>query len=163
MKRETALNELAANSSRGSNREASLSDAATPNSEVNGRLVRGWRKRLLLALAGLFFVLGAAGTIIPGLPATPFLLLTSYFLVRTSPRLNAILLRSRLFGPLLVDWQEHGGVKKHVKVKAIGVVIVAVAIAIYLSSHSVWVMFAIASLATVGIVVILRLPDLKQP
>ena len=81
--------------------------------------------RLLhIALAGFFFLLGGLGAVLPGLPATPFLLLTSYFLARSSPRWNAILLRSRFVGPLLVDWQQRGGVRLHVKVKATLIVVV---------------------------------------
>lgn len=121
-------------------------------------LVRGVRRVLFLSCAGACFVLGLLGVVLPGLPATPFLLLCSFFLIRTSPRLNAALRRSRLFGPILVDWQEHGGVRQHVKLKAIVVVALAVAITIVVSGYSLTATLGVITLAAVGVTVILRLP-----
>ena len=136
-------------------------DAKPPvskGSPQESSVAKGWRRVAYLSLAGVFFVLGVAGTVLPGLPATPFLLLTSYFLIRSSPRLNRKLLQSRFFGPLLVDWQVHGGVRLHVKVKAIVVVLLTVAFTIYISGYSGLVAAAISALAAVGIAVICRQP-----
>ena len=68
-------------------------------------IANGWRRIALLTLGGLFFCLGVLGAFLPGLPATPFLMLTSYFLIRSSPRWNDKLLQSRVFGSILSDWQ----------------------------------------------------------
>jgi uncharacterized membrane protein YbaN (DUF454 family) len=68
------------------------------------------------------------------------------------------LLRSRLFGPILTDWQFHGGVRKHVKIKAVVVVLMAVCLSVYLTHRSLPLSFTIVLLATIGIVVIVRLP-----
>src|SRR5688572_19661559 len=46
--------------------------------------VHGWRKVVYLLLAGLSLSLGLLGVLLPGLPTTPFVLLGSYFLVRSS-------------------------------------------------------------------------------
>jgi uncharacterized membrane protein YbaN (DUF454 family) len=78
-------------------------------------------KLFYLPPAALFFVLAAVGVFIPGLPTTQFLLLTSYFLVRSSPRLNARLQRSRFFGTILMDWHVHGGIRRDVKEKAVSI------------------------------------------
>lgn len=120
------------------------------------------RKAIYLTLAALFFLLGALGIILPGLPTTPFLLLTSFFLVRSSPRLNAALLRSKVFGSILTDWQVHGGVRKDVRVKSIVAVLIMVAATIYLSGYSPWATLGVLSLALVGITVILRLPSARE-
>jgi uncharacterized membrane protein YbaN (DUF454 family) len=111
-----------------------------------------------MALAGLFFVLGALGAILPILPTTPFLLLTSYFLTRTSPRLNQWLLTSRFFGPILRDWQQRGGVRPEVKVKAIIVVLMAVSLSLWLTDLPSTLRWVVAIMALIGIGVILRLP-----
>ncbi len=124
--------------------------------------VHGWKKLVLLSFAGVFFGLGVLGAFLPGLPATPFLLLTSYFLVRSSPRLNAALLRSRLFGRILIDWQVHGGVRPDVKVKAIVAVVIAVMLTIFLSGYSLLPTLTVILLAAIGITVILRLPSARQ-
>src|SRR4051794_29896613 len=76
--------------------------------------------RLLYVGAGLFFVLLAVvGVVTPLLPTTPFLLLAAYFFARSSARLHNWLLRSRLFGGLIRDWQRHRGVRPRVKVVAL--------------------------------------------
>ena len=118
----------------------------------------GWRRAVYLTLAGFFFALGALGAVLPGLPTTPFLLLASFFLIRTSPRLHRALLRSRFFGPILVDWQVHGGIRPAVRMQAIVVVLLAVLFSLYLSRDSWIIMSVIFTLASVGLVVILKLP-----
>src|SRR5690606_24320596 len=80
------------------------------------------KRRCFLLLRGVFFGLGVVGVLVPGIPATPFLLLTRYCLLRSSPRLDAMLLRSRVFAPLLVDWQLQRGARKRVKVVSIVIV-----------------------------------------
>lgn len=126
--------------------------------EATNSVISHAKRILFLLLAGVFFVLGVAGALLPVLPATPFLLLTSYFLVRTSPRLNALLLRSRWFGPILTDWQVNGGVRPTMKVKAIVVVLIAVALTIYFSGDALMPKLLVTGLAAVGICVILLLP-----
>ena len=121
-------------------------------------IARGLKRLAFQILAGIFFGLGALGAVLPGLPATPFLLLTSYFLLRSCPRLNEALVQSRLFGPILTDWQMHGGVRRDVKVQAIVVVVIAVGATIILSGYSIVPSLTVILLASVGIAVIVRLP-----
>ena len=72
-----------------------------------------------MALGILCIVLGGIGVVLPGVPTTPFLLLASYLLVRSHRGLHARLLRSRTFGPLIRDWQEHRAVSRRVKIVAL--------------------------------------------
>lgn len=119
-------------------------------------------KRILcLAAAGLFFALGVLGAILPVLPATPFLLLTSYFLVRSSPKLNEKMLNARLVGPVLRDWQERGGIRPDVKVQAIVIVAIAVAGTAWAAEFKMPLTGIVAGLALVGVIVIYRLPEAK--
>jgi uncharacterized membrane protein YbaN (DUF454 family) len=127
--------------------------------------VTGPKRIVFMILAGLFFVLGALGAVLPVLPTTPFLLLTSYFLARSSPRLNSWLLASRFFGPILKDWQQLGGVRPDVKVKAIMIVLLAVSLSLWLTDLSSTLRWIVATIALIGIGVILRLPtpDSAEP
>lgn len=122
--------------------------------------VTGVRRVLYLFLAALFFVLGSAGVILPGLPTTPFLLLTSFFLLRASPKLNERLLKSRMFGPILSDWQNRGGIRRHVKVKAVAVVLIAIALMLWLSPLPQALKLAVCGIAAIGLIVIVRLPEI---
>lgn len=125
-------------------------------------IVRGWKRIVYLLAGGFFFLLGALGAFLPGLPATPFLMLASYFLVRTSPRAHQALLKSRLFGPILIDWQTNGGVRRHIKQKATIFVILTVGISIWLTGQSQIAVLCICSLAAIGLIVVWRLPDVRR-
>lgn len=121
--------------------------------------VGGLRRAAMLILAGVFFVLAALGAFLPVLPTTPFLLLTSYLLVRSSPRLNAALLSSRLFGPILTDWQVHRAVRRDIKIKAVTIVVLTVTVSLCLTSAPLWLALAVVALALFGIGFVLRLPE----
>ncbi|MFY9254275.1 MAG: DUF454 family protein [Fuerstiella sp.] len=121
--------------------------------------VTGLRRMLYLLLAGGFFVLAMAGVILPGLLTTPFLLLTSYFLVRSYPRLNERLIKSKLFGPILVDWHVKGGVRRAVKAKAISFVFLAIGLSVYVTQFSLVPSLIVSVAAGIGIVVIVKLPE----
>ncbi|WP_298869367.1 YbaN family protein [uncultured Gimesia sp.] len=123
--------------------------------------VTGVKKFLYLFLAALFFVLGALGVALPVLPTTPFLLLTSYFLIRTSPRLNRALLRSPILGEVLKDWQQDGGVRLSVKIQAISIVIVIILATLIFTPLSMTFKVVLVVLASIGILVIVRLPRLN--
>lgn len=124
--------------------------------------VTGLKKLIFVLAAGFFLVLGVLGVAIPGLPTTPFLLLTSYFLVRVSPKLNRKLLASHFIGPILTDWQVQRGVRRDIKVKAIIVVVIAVSATIYFSTTPPWLTGGVIVVALIGVFVIIRLPTLES-
>lgn len=75
----------------------------------------------LYKLLGLGFVaLAGLGVILPVLPTTPFLLVAAACFARSSPEWHARLLANKLFGPLLVDWQQRRCVS--LKTKLVSVV-----------------------------------------
>ena len=124
-------------------------------------LRRGLRRVGFVAL-GLFFVgMAFLGVLLPGLPATPFLLLASYCFVRSSPRLHRWLHRSPLFGRLLRDWETHRGMRLPVKVTAMTMVVVAVSASITFSGLPPWAKATIGALALVGLTVIWRIPTIR--
>ena len=124
----------------------------------------GWNARrvLYLVMAGTFTALGALGAILPVLPTTPFLLLASYFLARSSPRLNEALLNSRFLGPVLRDWQKHHGIRPNVRIQALVTVIVVLTLTIAFASPSTTVSIAIGGLGLIGLIVILKLPAVRE-
>ena len=123
--------------------------------------VVGLSRVIHLLLAGLFFGLAVLGAVLPVLPTTPFLLLTSYFLARSSPRWNRVLLNSRFFGPILRDWQQHRGVRRSVKVRAVALVVLFVGVSCWATNPSLPVFGMIAAAAGVGIAVVIFLPEVK--
>jgi uncharacterized membrane protein YbaN (DUF454 family) len=125
-------------------------------------LARGPRGVAYVALGCVFVGLGALGAVLPVMPTTPFLLVASFFFVRSSPRLNRRLARSPLFGPFLRDWQQHRGVRPRVKVLAVAVLAVVVGASVARGNLA-WPLVALLlALAAVGLAVVLRLPTIRD-
>ncbi len=73
-------------------------------------------KRSFFVICGILCVLlGAAGTVVPGLPTTPFLLLASWLFYRSSPYLRNKLLASWL-GKYIRDYEKQKGITWQKKV-----------------------------------------------
>lgn len=64
-----------------------------------------WRW-FLQALGLLAVLLGVAGIFLPGLPATPFLLLAAWLFARANPAWEARLLAHPSLGPSIRAWRE---------------------------------------------------------
>ncbi|MEO0882149.1 MAG: YbaN family protein [Pseudomonadota bacterium] len=69
---------------------------------------------ILIGLAALG--LGALGVVLPLLPTTPFILLAAFAFARSSDRLHAWLLRHKIFGPLIRNWNENGSIGRKAKI-----------------------------------------------
>ncbi|WPB57479.1 YbaN family protein [Xylophilus sp. GOD-11R] len=69
----------------------------------------------LHAFAVLCLVLGLIGAVVPGMPTTVFILMAAWAAARSSPRLHAWLMRNRVFGPMLLNWQNGGTVSRRAK------------------------------------------------
>ncbi len=82
--------------------------------------------RLVYAGLGLLSVaLAVIGVVLPLLPTVPFLLLAAFCFANSSERLHGWLLDHTVFGPMIIDWQEHGAIRPAAK-KAATVSIAAV-------------------------------------
>lgn len=132
------------------------------NSPNRPPLVSGLRGAAFVVLGCIFVGLGALGAVLPVLPTTPFLLLASFFFIRSSPRLNDRLMRSPFFGPFLRDWHHHRGVRPRVKVTAIATVCLAVTASIFWGNLSGLTLTLLLVLASIGVVVVLRLPVVRD-
>lgn len=119
----------------------------------------GWRRAFFILAAAGALVLGVLGVILPGLPTTPFVLVASYCLLRSSPRLHARLLQSRLFGDVLRDWHLHRGIGQHIRYKATAGIVLVLGGSLYFTSVPFVVKLLILSIGVCGIAYVWRLPD----
>ncbi|KIC36295.1 YbaN family protein [Leisingera sp. ANG-M7] len=82
--------------------------------------------RFLYAGLGLFCVaLAVIGIVLPLLPTVPFLLLAAFFFANSSERLHNWIVDHNVFGPMIIDWRDHGAIRPAAK-KAATVSIAAV-------------------------------------
>jgi len=86
--------------------------AANPSGPLASRLI--W---LVIGLAAL--AAAAVGVILPLIPTTPFVILAAFAFMRSSRRLHDWLLAHRVFGPVILDWREHGAISRSAKAVSI--------------------------------------------
>lgn len=60
--------------------------------------------------------LGIIGIVVPGLPTTPFLLLTAMLYAKSSRRLYLWLIHNRYLGPYILEYQRNKGLTKQHKI-----------------------------------------------
>lgn len=134
------------------------------NDAVRGPVVSatGLRRVIYMAMGTFFLLLGIAGIFLPVVPTTPFLLLTSYFYLRSSPRLHDWLHRTRLFGPLLRDWERHRGVRRRVKITAVIVVLATVTASFLATGVAVPAKVLLLVAAAIGLTVVARLRTVPE-
>lgn len=76
-------------------------------------------RRGVYAGAGVVLVgIGAVGVFVPGLPTTIWLMAASFLFARSSPTLEARLIRNRFFGPYLVYLDRPAHMPRRAKVSA---------------------------------------------
>lgn len=124
--------------------------------------MRGVRRIVYWFLAGFFFLLAMIGVVLPGIPATPFLLLMCFFLIRVSPRLHARVLAWPVVGEPLRDWQEHKGVRRRVKFIACTMVAILIGPTLIWGGLPPAAKLLILCVGLYGISVVLRLPTVHS-
>jgi uncharacterized membrane protein YbaN (DUF454 family) len=92
---------------------------ASPPPQSAPRPVSPLLRGLLIAAGCVSLLLGIVGAVLPLLPTTPFVLLAAACFARSSQRFHALLLRSRLFGPLIREWEQHRSIPRRTKLWAI--------------------------------------------
>jgi uncharacterized membrane protein YbaN (DUF454 family) len=122
----------------------------------------GYRRLRYLALAGGCFGMTVVGLVVPGIPTVPFLLATSYYLARSSPRLNDRLRRTAIFGPVLVEWEQYHGLSRSSKAKLIGLTAAIVVVTVALSAASPVAMAVILVIALFSAYGVTRIPGLPE-
>ena len=103
----------------------------------------------LLALALLSLGLAILGVFLPVLPTVPFVLLAAWAAARSSPKLDAWLVRHPRLGPILVDWRQGGRVPRRAKWMATALMGLSAASLLVMAPRH-WLPYAaIACMATV--------------
>ncbi len=73
--------------------------------------------KIVLAFCGtLAMLIGIVGIIIPGLPTTPFLLLSAALYMKSSQRLYSFLLSNRYLSPYILDFYSKKGLSIKTKI-----------------------------------------------
>ncbi len=131
---------------------------ANPAEVSPPEVAHGLRRLGYLALAAGSFGLTVVGLIVPGMPTVPFLLATSYFLVRSSPTWNDRLLRSTFFGPILADLEIGHGLRLINKLKLIAFTLTIGLVTVLVLVPSGTILLVMLAITSISLVVISRIP-----
>ncbi len=119
-------------------------------------------KPLLFLLGWCFFLLGAVGVVVPGLPTTPFMLLALWAFSKSSKRFHDWLYNHPFFGPPLQAWERDRVISLPVKVFALVAMVGALAYMIFGARVPAWVSILTAVIMAYGAYFILTKPS-KPP
>lgn len=112
--------------------------------------------RVLYIIGGtLSLALAILGIVVPGLPTTPFALLSAFLYAKSSRKLYMWLLNNRILGPRIRNYQKRQGVTRKGK---IGVIIFMTVMVLFSSfvviQNNITIRMVILSLGLVGAVVV---------
>jgi uncharacterized membrane protein YbaN (DUF454 family) len=108
---------------------------------------------LFITVGTLSLMLGIIGVFVPGLPTTPFLLLTAGLYIRSSDRLYQMLIRNRFVGVYVTQWQKTKGLSLRSKIKAISFMSLMVTLSVIFMVDTLIARFVIIVLGLIGAVV----------
>ena len=119
---------------------------------------------LLIILGTLSLLLGLVGIFLPGLPTTPLVLLAAGLYSHSSRRLHLALLRSRLFGPRIRQYQKNKGLTKKEKIYSLslmwGMILLS---AVFFIDHLVVKVLVLLAGLYGSYVMGIRLPTVENP
>ena len=111
--------------------------------------------RVLYILGGsISLFLGVLGIFIPGLPTTPFVLLSAALYAKSSEKLYAWLLENKYLGPRIKNYQRQKGVTLKGKYRIIALMVTMVLISSFLIIKVLTVRVIILSAGVIGAVVV---------
>lgn len=121
--------------------------------------MRGVLRAAWLGAGFGFLALGLVGVVVPVLPTTPFLLLSAACFARSSERFHRWMLDHPVMGPPLRDWERFRSIPYRVKLFAIAMLAVSLALSIALFVPKGWPQAALAVLGVILAVWLYRIPS----
>lgn len=113
--------------------------------------------KIFLIISGIiFFILGIVGILLPLLPTTPFLLLSTFCFARSSKKLHDWLLFHPSFGPAIIDWRENGSISKRNKTYAIVTILLALLLSVLFKVLLAVFLIQMAVLSVVSVFILSR-------
>lgn len=107
-------------------------------------------KILFIVLGSLSLLLGILGIFVPGLPTTPFLLLTAWFYIRSSKKLYDKLIRNKFLGKYIVKFNKDRGISKKTKIYSIIIMWVMISLSTIFFIESISFKILVISIGIIG-------------
>ena len=105
-------------------------------------------RTFLFTLGFISLVLGIIGAFLPVLPTTPFLLLSAWCFLKSSPKAHQWLYNQPGLGKSLRDWERDKSIAKSTKVVAISMIMLSLAV-LWMKPLMLWLQISVTVLLTV--------------
>lgn len=128
---------------------------ALSKEKVEVEIKKGRIIRTLYIIGGTISLgLAILGIIVPGLPTTPFALLSAFLYAKSSERLYNWLLNNKILGPRIKNYHKRKGVTKKGKVGVIIFMTIMVLFSSFIVISNVTVRIVILSLGLIGAITV---------
>jgi hypothetical protein len=119
-------------------------------------------KTLLIVLGSISLLIGIIGIVVPGLPTTPFLLLTAGLYLKSSDKLYNKLVTNKILGKYILNYQKNKAISLSTKIYSISIMWVMISISsVFFIQHG-YVKILLIVLGIIGTIVMYRIPVLKD-
>ena len=120
-------------------------------------------KKITYTIIGSIFVgIGVVGIFIPLLPTTVFLLIASYFFMKSSPELNEKLLNHKHLGSYIRNYKEKKGMPIRSKITSISLLWISILLSAYYFTDSLFIRILLLIIATGVTIHIATLKNLQS-
>ena len=120
-------------------------------------------KIVLIVLGTISLILGILGIFVPGLPTTPFLLLTAGLYIKSSDRLYLWLTGHKYLGSYITNYNKNEGLSLKTKIYSIVLMWVMISISSYFFISCIAIKLVVIGLGIIGFIVMgFVVPTIKQ-
>lgn len=120
------------------------------------------KKPIFIFLGTLFVAIGVIGIFLPGLPTTTFLLIASFFYVRSSPKLYNWLINHKVLGKFISDYQKHKAISLKHKILSVTMMWFFIGISVIYFVEKDFISIILLSCGLIGTVIVLSIKTLPQ-
>jgi len=110
-------------------------------------------KNLYFIFASLSLCLAILGIIIPGLPTTPFLLLSACLYAKSSEKLYNWLINHKIYGEMIRNYQETKAISLFTKISSISLMWIMISVSVFCFIENIFVRILLLILGIIGTVV----------
>ena len=120
------------------------------------------KKVLFVILGSVFVGIGFVGIILPGLPATPFLIIAAGFYFKSSERLYSWITNHKIFGKTIRDFREKKAISLKGKIASITMICIMILISTIFFIPDIMIKIIVIILGLTGIITILAFKTLND-
>lgn len=110
-------------------------------------------KSVFILLGTLSLFVGVIGIVVPGLPTTPFLLLTAGLYIKSSDKLYTKLINNRLVGSYILTFKQRQGMTRKSKIYAISTMWAMIALSCIFFIEPISIILVVLACGIIGTIV----------